>query len=230
MDTRLFTDEQGSVVRSTFGMVIVSDIRFLRESLAEIFREERGPRVLGTCGELHAVAMCAKFSPEIVLLDVSLPGAIRAVGKIRAALPMSRVVAMALTETVETVVAWAEAGVDGYLPNTAALADLDALLADILRGAQACSARVVPGLLRRIAQGAASAHSAAREARAGLALTPREQQIVGMIGAGMSNKDIARQLDIGLATTKSHVHNLLAKLNIQRRGQAAAWMREHGSF
>ena len=59
-------------------------------------------------------------------------------------------------------------------------------------------------------------------------LTARERQIIGMIGAGLSNKDIARQLNIGLATTKSHVHNLLGKLNIQRRGQAAAWLREYG--
>ena len=51
------------------------------------------------------------------------------------------------------------------------------------------------------------------------ALTARESQIAGLINAGMSNKEIARQLNVGVATIKSHVHNLLAKLAIQRRGQ-----------
>ena len=57
-------------------------------------------------------------------------------------------------------------------------------------------------------------------------LTTRETQIAQMIVAGMSNKDIARRLNIGLATAKTHVHHLLGKLNLQRRGQAASWMRE----
>jgi DNA-binding NarL/FixJ family response regulator len=58
-------------------------------------------------------------------------------------------------------------------------------------------------------------------------LTARELQIVELIGAGLSNKDIARHLNIGLATTKSHVHNMLEKLELQRRGQIAPWIRRH---
>jgi DNA-binding NarL/FixJ family response regulator len=58
-------------------------------------------------------------------------------------------------------------------------------------------------------------------------LTARETEIAQMILAGMSNKDIARRLNIGLATAKTHVHHLLGKLNLQRRGQAASWLREH---
>ena len=52
----------------------------------------------------------------------------------------------------------------------------------------------------------------------------RELEIARLISAGLSNKEIARRLDIGVATTKSHVHNALAKLNLQRRGQMATWM------
>lgn len=61
-------------------------------------------------------------------------------------------------------------------------------------------------------------------------LTPRELEIVRLIGSGLSNKEIARYLNIGLATTKSHVHNVLGKLNLQRRGQAASWMQAHSPF
>jgi DNA-binding NarL/FixJ family response regulator len=58
-------------------------------------------------------------------------------------------------------------------------------------------------------------------------LSARELQIIQLIGAGLSNKDIARQLNIGVATTKSHVHNLLGKLALQRRGQITHWVAEH---
>jgi DNA-binding NarL/FixJ family response regulator len=162
----------------------------------------------------------------VVLLDAAFPDGLRAVGHIRAATPRTRVVALALTETEQNVIAWAEAGIAGYVPSTAAIGDLAATLTAILDGAQNCSARVAAGLLRRIAEGKARASLVEASVSP---LTVREQQIIDMIGAGLSNKDIARRLNIGLATTKTHVHNLLSKLNIQRRGQAAVWLREQPS-
>ena len=60
-------------------------------------------------------------------------------------------------------------------------------------------------------------------------LTVREQEIVRLVSAGMSNKEIARHLNIEVSTTKSHVHNLLAKLNLQRRGQVAFWRRDNAA-
>jgi DNA-binding NarL/FixJ family response regulator len=62
-----------------------------------------------------------------------------------------------------------------------------------------------------------------------LALTKREREAAELIRSGLSDKEIARQLNISLATTKSHVHNLLGKLNVQRRSQVAEYMREYGS-
>jgi len=76
-------------------------------------------------------------------------------------------------------------------------------------------------MLQHIARGGPRAP---RQAPVPPALTPREMEIVRLVSTGLSNKEIARRLDIGLATTKSHVHNALAKLNLQRRGQMATWM------
>jgi DNA-binding NarL/FixJ family response regulator len=208
-----------------FGILIVSHVRFLRESLAEIFARDGMGSVLGLCGDVPAaLALCADLNPEIVLLDAAFPDAVAVVGRIRAAAPTTRIVALAVTEMEESVIALAEAGIAGYVPSTAALSDLSAALAGIINGGQICSARVAAGLLRRIAE----AGGPKGELPAGPLLTGRERQILSMIGGGLSNKEIARQLNIGVATTKSHVHNLLGKLNIQRRGQAAAWLRQHG--
>jgi len=210
-----------------FGVLIVSHVRFLRESLGEIFGRDLRCTVVGLCADLSTtLSTCAALRPEVVLLDAAFPDGLRAVGHIRTATPRTRVVALALTETEQNVIAWAEAGIAGYVPSTAAISDLAAMLTAILDGAQNCSARVAAGLLRRIAEGKARACPVEASVPP---LTVREQQIIDMIGAGLSNKDIARRLNIGLAMTKTHVHNLLSKLNIQRRGQAAVWLREQRS-
>src|SRR5262249_11061456 len=116
---------------------------------------------------------------------------------------------------------WAEAGVSGYIPSTAAGADLRAIVADISTGRQVCSPLVAAGMLQRIGEVGTAAQ---RHGRSSETLTPRELEIIRLLGFGLSNKEIARRLDIRLATTKSHVHNALAKLNLQRRSQVATWI------
>ena len=93
-----------------------------------------------------------------------------------------------------------------------------------MRGEQACSTRIASSLLRWVSR-ASHANGASSPATPGSELTAREEQIAGLICAGLSNKEISRDLNIGLATTKSHVHNLLGKLELRRRGQLAHWSR-----
>jgi DNA-binding NarL/FixJ family response regulator len=206
------------------GMLILSQVRFLRESLAEVFTRDGPGCVLGLCADLsEAIAMCRALHPDIILVDAAFPDGVSLIGCIHEVSPATRVVVFAVAETEESVISWAEAGISGYVPSTAALSDLSATLTLIIDGVQTCEGRVAAGLLRRLAQtGPSTTNNAPRPT-----LTAREQQIVAMISAGLSNKDIARQLKIGLSTTKSHVHNLLGKLNIQRRGQAVTWIRQH---
>jgi DNA-binding NarL/FixJ family response regulator len=160
-----------------------------------------------------------------VLLDAALPWGPDAVGCIHGISRHLKVVVFAVAETSDNVIAWAKAGVAGYIPRTAALTDVASLLASIMQDEQACSARVAASLLRHLSE-AANAGGERSGAPAALALTAREMQVVELLAAGLSNKDIARRLNIGVATTKSHVHNLLGKIGVQRRAQVARWMRD----
>src|SRR6202020_1055352 len=112
----------------------------------------------------------------------------------------------------------------GYIPKTAGLADVISMLLGISQGDQVCSAAVAGGLIRRLHERPAASQNASKRALLP-ALTPRETQIIELISAGLSNKDIARRLKIGVSTTKSHVHNLLSKLNVAQRSQAALRLR-----
>jgi DNA-binding NarL/FixJ family response regulator len=158
--------------------------------------------------------------PDVILLDAAFPSGLHAATQLALAVPQASVVALAVTETEENVLAWAEAGVAGYVPNTASIDDLIALIGEISRGEQTCPSHISGSLLRRIANAS----------RASLALsslpplTRREMEILRLVGAGLGNKDIARRLGISVGTTKSHVHNLLGKLNIQRRTEVITHM------
>ena len=177
-----------------------------------------------------AIQDLASSQPDIVLVDAALPGGLAAVRQIRSVARQLSVVVLAVAETAEEIVAWAEAGASGYIPRTAGMAEIAPLMVDITRGIQPCPASVASGLLRRISNGGAL-NGEHKNITTSPSLTPREAQIAQMIAVGMSNKDIARRLSIELATAKTHVHNILGKLNLQRRGQTASCMRaQHGLY
>jgi DNA-binding NarL/FixJ family response regulator len=129
------------------------------------------------------------------------------------------VIALGGSETPEDVIAWAEAGIAGYIPNAASVKDLVALLERINRREPAHPPRVTGGLVQP------DSHWRADAASAGQILTEREQEIFRLVGSGLCNKDIARRLGISLGTTKTHVHNLLGKLSLRRRADVMVRMR-----
>jgi two-component system nitrate/nitrite response regulator NarL len=213
----------GPPPRPALGIIILSAVRFLRESLSDVLGRDPGIAILGHHAVLaEALEETVTRHADVFLLDAAFIGGTGTVRQIREAAPEVRVVGFAIIETQENVVTWAEAGIAGYIPSTATLTELTTLLHDINNGKQACSTNVAAGLLRRIASGVTLDHAAPTSSSL---LSPRELQILNLIDAGLSNKEIARRLMISLGTTKSHVHSLLAKLNVQRRGQAAALMR-----
>jgi DNA-binding NarL/FixJ family response regulator len=121
------------------------------------------------------------------------------------------------------VLGWAAAGISGYISRNTELHALVSVLTDIINGRQLCPTQIASSMLRWIAQHASAAPQGAQ--RPGMNLTLREDEVARLIGAGLSNKEIARRLNISLATTKSHVHNVLSKLKVGRRAQAASCLK-----
>jgi DNA-binding NarL/FixJ family response regulator len=194
---------------------IVSEVRFLRECLAQaLSRCSSIDLKAQSATQAEALRSIEDLQPAIVLLDVAFPDPFAAAAKFSAVAPACAIVALAIVETEQNVLAWAEAGAAGYVPNSASLDELVAMLEQIGRGEQTCAPRICGGLMRRIAAGVRGGvvHEAA--------LTRREAEIFELVGQGLSNKDIARRLGISVGTAKSHVHNLLSKLSLQRRGEA----------
>ncbi len=207
-----------SRVRDT---LIVSAVCFVRESLVEILGRVPGVRVCGQAGTLNeALDRARSTRPVIVLLDAAFPGGIETATRIGAEAPGSNLIVLGISETEADVLYWAEAGIVGYVPDTASIDDLISLIDQINHGGQTSSSRIVGSLLRRVA-------ASGRTASATTAMPPltrRELEILRLVRAGLSNKDIARELHISVGTTKSHVHSLLGKLSLRSRTEVMTKM------
>jgi len=229
MDAPRFEWDHAVVDSRRPALLVVSEIRLFSEGLAEVFGRSTALSAVAHCSNLsEAITALATLKPDIVLLDASIQDGFGFVRRIHRIAPDLLVVVLALTETAENVIAWAEAGVEGYIPKSAGLADVIPTLLAIRHGEQICSPTVAAGLLRRVRE-QRDGNGAFGGAQPLPNLTAREHQIIELISAGLSNKEIARRLNIGVATTKSHVHNLLSKLKVAQRSQAALRLREHGS-
>jgi DNA-binding NarL/FixJ family response regulator len=208
---------------SAFEAIVVSQVRLLRECLCQSLANEPFIRVSEVCADLEqALESIEDLRPAMVLLDAKFDGGRSVATRFGKMFPAMQVVAVALPETEEAIMEWAEAGIAGYVPDTASMRDVPGLLMQIRRGEQTCPSWIAGSLLRGMARSRADGHI--DETQGGAALTPRERVIVRHIGAGLSNKDIARRLDISLGTAKSHVHNIFGKLKLRSRAQLAARM------
>jgi len=207
-------------VKSTIiRVLVVSDVRLYRDGLAQIFADERRLSVVGTAADVPAAArLAAEHHPDVALVDMAMPQSAAAVRGIAAIAPGVKVVALGIRENEQDLIACAEAGVAGYVPRAASVPDLVTVLEGVGRGELLCSAHTAASLWRRVAALAARAGRTLEENT----LTRREREIGTLIEAGLSNKDIAIRLGIEVATVKNHVHSLLEKLQVHRRGQAAA--------
>ena len=200
-------------------ILIVGEIRLYRDGLAEVLSHKPGIAVVGSLGNRdEAYEAISRLNPDVVLLDMATAGSHEAVSRIRELVPETRVVALGIADVERDVIGCAEAGVSGYVPREGSLDSLVDAIQSAVLGELRCSPQMAGTMLRRIA--------ALSVARSGVvepdSLTSREREILRLIDEGCSNKDIARRLGIEVATVKNHVHNLLEKLHVHRRGEAAA--------
>jgi two-component system nitrate/nitrite response regulator NarL len=213
----------GSVTRSTT-VLVASDVRLYREGLAQILAGINGLHIDGSASDRAEILACLQERrSEVVLLDSAMPDSIATVTAILANAPETKVIALTIRDVEREVIEWAEAGVAGYVPREAAASDLIDSIKTVACGETLCSPRVAGMLLRRITTLAAE-HRVTEQpcVTEQPRLTRREREIVGLIGQGLSNKQIARRLGIEVSTVKNHVHSILNKLKVHHRDDAAA--------
>jgi two-component system nitrate/nitrite response regulator NarL len=201
-------------------VLVVDGIYVLCQALAHtLLREHVARDVRAVADKDAAIVILRSFRPDVVLLNVSCPDVLTTLAEMRTVAPDMHVIALAVGESEMEILACAEAGVAGFLPRTATFDELVQTLTKVARGEAVCPQSVTEALLRRIFADARNRSAATDH------LTPREREVLVLIEQGLSNKQIAQRLGIEVRTVKNHVHNLLEKLRVQRRGEAAARLR-----
>ncbi|CAM04267.1 two component transcriptional regulator, LuxR family [Saccharopolyspora erythraea NRRL 2338] len=202
-------------------VVVIAETRFYREGLALALHQAGNFDVVAAAAPA-AIRQAPGERSRVVLLDVghSADGP-SAVAALRAGNPQMRIVAMGVSEGEADIVAYAEAGAAGYLTRDNSVAELVSAIDSAAKGEVRCSPRIAAVLSRRVAELAGELQPAGSDH----GLSRREVEIAVLIEQGLSNQEIAHRLCIALATVKNHVHNILEKLGLHARADAAAWTR-----
>lgn len=210
--------------RPTIRVFVVSDVRFYREGLEYVLASTDQLTVLGTAaGTDEGLAVVVELHPEVVLLDTAMADGIRMAQLLADTTPATKIVALAVPQAEEDLIALIEAGVLGYVTREQSLDEVIAAIISAGCEEAACSPQLRTLVVKRM-------RSLASEFRPGVRarLTRRQGEILDLIAQGLSNKEIAHKLNIERATVKNHVHSILEKLHVQTRAAAVAEVRLWG--
>lgn len=209
---------------AALAVLIVSDVRLYREGMRDnLATRPQFSVVAAAANETEALNLVAEMHPDVVIIDMATRQSLNVARNVRQLDPRPRVVGFGVEEVEGEILACAEAGLAGYVPCDASLDDLVERIASISRGELLCTPRMAAAMFRRL-----ELRQDAPDPRAvGTILTAREREVLKLIDGGFSNKEIAAKLHIEVSTVKNHVHNLLEKLHVRSRMQAAAHLGSH---
>jgi two-component system, NarL family, nitrate/nitrite response regulator NarL len=197
-------------------IVVLSPIRVYREGLAHVLAQHGSVNVVGAAAGLNELTdLLATATVDVILFDLAVDGGLATLRRLGSNIE-PKVVVLGLSEDDEHIIACARAGIAGYITHDSSLQELMQRIREAIVGEFTCSPRVVARLVHSLTL---SAFVENRQSPA-VRLTQREREILQLIEQDLSNKEIARQLSIQLATVKNHVHNILEKLAVRRRADA----------
>jgi len=209
----------------SIAVLVIEDNRLLREGIAALLEEQPGFEVVATASSTGtALELVRDLKPQVVLLDSGLAN-LDSLGVLLSAPeggPSTRVVVMEVVPMQEGIVEFIRVGVSGFIAKDATLVEFVGTIRTVAAGGSVLPPHYAGTLFSHIA-----AQALRRDPQAMVAavrLTNRERDVMGLIGAGLSNKEIARHLDISVQTVKCHVHNILEKLALRSRLQLAAYL------
>jgi DNA-binding NarL/FixJ family response regulator len=199
-------------------VLVVDDHPLFREGVVHSLRTERGIAVVGAAATgVEALALAQELLPDVVLLDISMPGwdGLVTAERIATACPATAIVMLTVSEEQDKLLAAFKAGARAYVLKGVSAQEL----ASAVRSAAAGDVYVSPPLASEMLVSL----TRARAADPLQDLTPREREILGLIGTGLTNREIGERLSLAEKTIKHYVTNILQKLQVRSRVEAALY-------
>jgi DNA-binding NarL/FixJ family response regulator len=210
----------------TIKVLIADDHRLFRQGLIGLMRtREDLVQVIGEASTgLEAVQLAEQLRPDVILMDIYMPemDGLEAAKKIRSRFPEIAVVMLTSSERDGHLYEAVQIGIAGYLLKSLDAAELFDLLSGVVKGETAMTRAMASKLLKAVANRLADGEKGEQ------ALTERELYVLRLVASGATNSEIAEKLSISINTVKSHLKNILEKLQLENRTQAATYALQHG--
>ncbi len=214
---------------SRIRVLLIEDNRLLREGITAMLNEQPDIRAVSATGNGDAIEKAKRVKPQVVLLDLGLrnQNSLRIAELIKKEYSKAEIVVMDLIPVQAEVVEFVKAGVAGFILKDATIDDFLHTIRSVAQGRKVLPPSLTGSLFSQIVEYAIHSGKANRLMKA-VKLTRREHEVVDLIARGMSNKEIAAELNIAVHTVKSHVHNTLEKLALHTRLELAAFALTEG--
>jgi len=203
-------------------VLLVDDHPLFRKGLASLVSKEEGFKVVGEAQDgAEALKKTHEFKPDLVLMDIYMPGGsgLEATRRIKEADPSVKVVILTVSEEDKNLFEAIKCGAHGYLLKKIEPKELFEMLRGVFRGEAPISRVTAAKILHEFAELARRGPEEAPEDR----LSPKEREILVLLTKGLTNKEIGNKLGITENTAKNHLKNILDKLHLENRVQAAAF-------
>jgi DNA-binding NarL/FixJ family response regulator len=201
-------------------VVVADDQAAVRDGLVALLSVTPGVEVVGEASDgAAAVAAAETLRPDVVLMDLRMPGVdgVEATRRIGESVPDVRVVVLTTHADDASILKALRAGATGYLTKESGRAEIARAIEAAASGQSVLDDGVTAILL-----------AAAVDVPPSVDLTPREAEVLTLIGRGKSNTEIAEELFVSAATVKTHINNLFAKIGVRDRAQAVRYALRHG--
>jgi two-component system, NarL family, response regulator DegU len=211
-------------MQKIISIMIVEDQQLFRECLQAVFAEIEWLKVLDSVGsQEEALQKLEEYRPDIILIDSALTdkSSLNLTKQITREYPQTKVLILGVLEDFKEYV---EVSAKGYIDKSASLDDLIKAIDSVAKGGIALSPQLTYTLFSQLSEVARARKR--KELIEFMVLTPREMEILQMIAAGLSNKEIANRLCLSLYTIKNHVHQMLEKLQVHDRWKAVEYARK----
>ena len=206
----------------TIQVLLVDDHDLFRKGLGMLLAREKGFEVVGEAqnGD-EAFKKARELMPDIVLMDVYMPGCdgLTATRRIKKALPSVKVVILTVSEEDKNIFEAVKCGAHGYLLKKIEHKELVEMLRGVFRGEAPISRVTATKILNEYAEQIQRGPQEIPEEK----LSPKEQEVLELLTKGLTNKEIGNKLGITENTIKNHLKNILAKLHLENRVQAATF-------
>ena len=204
-------------------IIVLTPLRLLGDGLAACFKSRRDLHTVTVVNDLAKLGdRLSQNETQAVLVDVALGIDLFDVRGIAVEWPDVPLIAVGLNEQRQEVIACGRAGYAGYVTRDASIDALCDTLNDIVSGRFSCPPEISSGLLRALFR----SDPQSEESESDPPLTRRESEVLELLGRGFSNKEIASELCLSVATVKHHVHHVLEKMQLERRAQAMRRVRD----